>query len=494
MSLHFELTSIKKDLAYNDIELDSWSKILERTSRDCKHRYLAIKSSIEGDVIRVFDNRETLKNAPGYRLMSMQEICTLSQKILGEKEKRDGKLDKSAVFDIQQKIEKMTISKSSKLNATSTKVKYVALGLLLFVLTVATLGLAYIHCVGPYFKQLSKKIDEGKKDVDAVQKILSSIGISKPKEKNRWKEVKSARLPSIDEEFSRLKNHPRIGLSLDKVEKSLELSSKKQVAFAHSLEVYNEFGKDYFVFNHGQGLAMMIINIFNKELKKREPSYKKEFSEFHLLRHEVHLRHLEESQSPEWYQKKIGTIGAKKKDSDYRNELISVDCHLENTTTAESALYYFKFNSNVGTREAPFVQDVLTPILQDQFPLNIDVQNETLAQLRNLIKVYSKTKHDGNLYSICVPKTKIKEMGFFCGPYGRKLDRSYSTEDLELIQKGHLPKTETVPQFRLLTKKLTKEEGVKIFLSSTLNKTEKEILKKEVREIIETAFRSFPSI
>lgn len=297
------------------------------------------------------------------------------------------------------------------------------------------------------------------------------IGIYKAKmmRASLWKKVKAQRRANDKEELARLKENPRVQKSLQ----NTNFSKRVQIAYGQSLEVYNTFKNDYYVLNHGQRIGMMVINMFYKELTKRyEPQ--KDVSEFHVLRHATDLAPIPATQTAQWYQNNV------KDDHNFMRELICADSCLESKAPGESALDYFSKNYNSIILNAEVARNAVQQYIKDPI-----VQNQIISKLNALMNKCSQNHLDGgNLYTFCIPKNKFDEMVYFSGPYGKSTGINYTKEDLELMQKGEQI-SKPIPQCRILTNKLKKENGVKIFVSSTMTKVEKEALKLQVKEIVD---------
>jgi hypothetical protein len=313
-------------------------------------------------------------------------------------------------------------------------------------------------------------------------------------------ELARIRLPDLQQELERLQQHPRIKRSLERVERGcvFQLTLAHKVAFAHSIELREKLKEKYYVINHGQNLEMMLINIVARRLKQKfEP---KLYEHFEILRHNVYLQHIrEDEQNVEWFRRKLTQIS----DHAYRRELICGDCYLESTALAESAMDFFAGRTNIAATcsgSENFISQIVQGILCDYFP-NQGARNRFVQELVTLAQTLPR---GGTMYSICIPKEKFETTGYFCLPYGQPVDdKKYSPVHLELMQDGFSPRdipempfegssrNKMSPQIRLLSHKLTEENGIMIVPNATISQEIVDQMEKDVDLIIQRAQMQF---
>lgn len=284
------------------------------------------------------------------------------------------------------------------------------------------------------------------------------------------------RLPNQILEWERLKTRPRVAHSLEFIEKTFANDAQK-VAFGHSLELQEALKDTHFVINHGQNNAGLIVHLVSR--KAREVFENKQYQYFEILRHPVFIEHLQEENDVCWFRE----VAENNADYNYRNELISGDIFLENQDHLESSIDFFvreesiAFSSNYG-----LAQNLIEGILRKY--------TSTQNSARSISERITQEKLPGSsLYSICVPKEKFSSIGYLSRGWGRIVTQAYKTSDLDLCQQGwvpgHLKSFGQSPQVRLVTSRLTPENGVFILHHTTLDpKQIKEMESKVVRALL----------
>jgi hypothetical protein len=299
------------------------------------------------------------------------------------------------------------------------------------------------------------------------------------------------RLPDLGKELSRLKGNPRVTQSLDHINAyhRYGLVREQQIAVGRSLELQEHLKKDYYVINHGQNNDSVIVNIV---AKKALEIFQQKTIPSQILRHPVFLENSTRDLS--WFKENLHMGN---QDLNYSPELISGDLILEHLTSSESAIDFFTGTPNMlnGPRmvrsadgriqivkEKNYQEKIVTKIVQHHI-----VDKNLAALVSKKVMHIGRSLQDGGgtLYSICIPKEKFSSIGYLAKSFGRAITKNYTQEELEGLQNGvFTPPEGSLPQVRLLTKKLNLEEGVLITSNSTLN--DKRI--KEVEGQVEDCF------
>jgi len=324
---------------------------------------------------------------------------------------------------------------------------------------------------------------------DTINKHLSQIEESQ-KEKQVHKleqieEIVKKRKTNIDEELTRLLKNERIKKSLESIVKHRGwIGPEEKVAIAHTIEIREVLKEEYYVINHGQNLDLMIINIFSRALKRHFDANK--YDHLRILRHDIYLQ---QKHNVNWFKEQI--VHHFRNDHHFRKELISGDIFLESVREGESALDFFLGRQNIAVKEkgSGFMTEILSDIVSHYFP-NKDTRKKLSDKL---LTISHNCSGRGNLYSIAIPKNKFFDICYLSIAYGIPVkDGKYKHKHLEGMQDGQCPGEnkmpyerwkdweEVAPQVRILTHKLTPENGVYIFRSSTATD---EVLKKVEEDV-----------
>jgi hypothetical protein len=284
------------------------------------------------------------------------------------------------------------------------------------------------------------------------------------------------RLPDLGKELSRLKGNPRVIQSLDHINayhRSV-LVTEEQIAVGRSLELQEHLKKDYYIINHGQNNDSIIVNI---AAKKALEIFQQKTIPSQILRHPVFLENSTRDLS--WFKENLHMGN---QDLNYSPELISGDFILEHLTPSESAIDFFTGTPNMlngprmvrsadgGIRiveEKNYQEKIVTKIVQHHI-----VDKNLAALVSKKVIHIGRALQDGGgtLYSICIPKENFSSIGYLAASFGRAITKHYTQEELEGLQNGvFTPPEGSLPQVRLITKKLNLEECVLIIAHSTLN-------------------------
>lgn len=283
-----------------------------------------------------------------------------------------------------------------------------------------------------------------------------------------------------NKEITRLCQNKRIQNTIDRVlrgtrfDRSLLLDTAQTLAFARSIELQDRLKHKYFVFNHGQGSSMMIINIVAKKIK--ELFERKKYENFEVLRHDACLQHVREDvHTVQWYKDRLADPHVT--DHSYRDELIAADCYLSSTQWFESALHFFSRAYNM----AGYITDTVISKIVNQYFLTTIARHSVANEIMSLGRTIP---HGATLYSICVPKENFLTIGYLARPLGHPHEFRYTTAHIDQFQNGEEP-FEPIPQVRLLTHKLREENGVMIIPHSTVADAHIKRVENGVQAILE---------
>lgn len=359
-------------------------------------------------------------------------------------------------------------------------------GWMTIVIILFTLGIYYLILE----KRKSDQLSQSEAIFDSINRHLDQMEESL-KEKKTHKlevieEIKKLRKADKEEELKRLQADARIEKSLKRIEKSCRrLTTEHKIAIGHTLELQNCLKDEYFIINHGQNLDLMMINLVSRILKKHYEA--QNYDHFQVLRHDAHLQHIDlDKQDVAWFQSQIGLM---KTDHYFRRELICGDIFLESTARWESAIDFFSGRCNIA-KGPGFMKNVLEQIVAYYFP-NRETQKMLVQHLLSIAPAGIRSV--GNLYSIAIPKEKFHEMCYLAKPFGYALDsEEYPEKVLEALQSGIiLENVKSLPQVRVLSHKLTPENGVYIEASSTLSDDEIQKIEENIELLILRAKMQF---
>lgn len=252
------------------------------------------------------------------------------------------------------------------------------------------------------------------------------------------------------------------------------LSSKAMIGRA--LEMQKLYKDTHWVFIHAQSSPWIVIGDLIKEsIKCCHPE--KNLHQFKYLR-------MPKDESV------AGDISIYKQSSTYdhdtqtRQDLISADGYLYNTTHAESAFSFMNRNTNM----TPADSAVALSIIQRFYPSLNPIQQQEFAE-RIITPIRKPRLAIANLFVLCIPKDKSAKIEYRSHPFGKICDCHpliASDQLLDRLQNGDLAKCKngSTPQYRIYTPELHKQEGVKSFLISPDVKYRKE-QKQSIKSIVQ---------
>jgi len=387
-------------------------------------------------------------------------------------------------------------------------------GLTGILMTICTLGINQL--VGSHMKKkLENEIREIELNRTAFLKAHTQmIARAEPKQvylkPNEIMEIEQKRLSKPDEELKRLMENERIQKSLNSLDncEEMEFTNAEKIALGHSLELQEALKETHYVFNHGQNIELMVVNMLVKHLSKE---FKRDiYNSYEPLRDEIAFQDIkEDTHTVDWYKTQIGTVGQIrpegekrfKRDNDFRKELICADCILESTLRQESALHFLK-NRSIAAAEISknqFNQKLFNEIISEYI-----TDKQVVDQLtQDLVKILDNCPKGGSLYSVCVPKTKFDESCYIAHDFGKFFDEKkhfpykdhleeMQSGDVKINYRGELAienqalsdpedsEDEMIlfaPQIRILAQKINPVEGFHVVRNSTI--TDNEIQKIE---------------
>lgn len=175
-----------------------------------------------------------------------------------------------------------------------------------------------------------------------------------------------------------------------------------------------------------------------------------------------------------------------------REWLLSVDAFLLNGTEEESCMYFLACNGSVFNSQQPNAVRMVNETILKRNLISEGASQHISKLLEKLNQMGEELKgaRHGNLFVICIPKEKARDLQYRAHPYGEvcHCHETGAIDLLEELQKDRLtPRTlcndGSVPQYRLAIPQITPEVGVKVFLITPLTKSDRKKLKEQVAAI-----------
>jgi hypothetical protein len=184
-------------------------------------------------------------------------------------------------------------------------------------------------------------------------------------------------------------------------------------------------------------------------------------------------------------------------DNNHNAEMISVDACFWNILIAESALYFFDTASNINVANGN--KHPLLKIFKSIFShyLPDETLSEILADKACKIADQKKTETTvGTLYAICIPKAIVQDeklnFAYRCHPFGRKCGCFPAADRIKVLEGMQANQFFTcnngfMPQYRLLTSRLTEEKDVRSFAVDALPKERRKFYRNQIKDLVQEA-------
>ncbi len=332
-------------------------------------------------------------------------------------------------------------------------------------------------------------------DVDLLRLRLNCLATEQDE---GWQEksialIRRARFEDSDCELRRLRALGVINPEIEgKQEKAISgvwsvtsdtMRLKVKVMMGRCLEIQNIYKRTHDVFIHAQSSKWLVCPDLIKELMKvHHPS--QDFHQFKFLRMPGLSRNWDISHYSQ-------DENVRDNEAIPREDLISADGYFYNSKGYESALHFMCQNSNISS--SSLIVSVVKNAIQSFYP---SLNSESFDLDGYATRVAAQTEEDcssiGNLFVLCIPKEKSSSIQYRAHPFGEPCKCHEGEEGasiLNLLQEGVLNEETkcsyyTIPQFRIFTPELKKENGVKIYLIPS-EKTYRKALKERVRNIVQ---------
>jgi len=319
--------------------------------------------------------------------------------------------------------------------------------------------------------------------------IIKSRPVEPPSIKSQFKKLKSAYAKTIDLELARLRKTKILNHEIENIVDTgiFENINSTKAALGKALEIKRLLGKTHYVFTHGQATPWVIVSYLIKELVRNSYS-REDIQGFKFLRapsdKKYNITHFQ------------GEIFDH--DEHIRQELISADAYLPNTTYGESALHYLSRNRSI--LDIGAITRVAGGIIN-----KLVVDGNKRARLNNIVnRAINKLINEkfGTLHVICVPRKLIDsphtDFRLRTHPFGEAchcdhikrfsentiLDFVQNDVMIDELQCGEEFGIKMIPQWRLLVSKLAPKQGVLVRTITPVSKETRRAIKKEIRSAI----------
>lgn len=265
-------------------------------------------------------------------------------------------------------------------------------------------------------------------------------------------------------------------------------SARKQaiVVVGRALERKKIYQDTHYVFTHGQSLYVSVLNDFMKELSRA----------FTPLKYHAQAPYF---RVPELVPQSDNVNAFFKKydphtliDDNINSELLSVDGVLENNDVSESALHFFKWNSNISeavARHAFYIS-------QHYLGADPAIYRMISGKINAIASYKNQEASVGALYTICVPKKVVenpkKNFVYRSHAYGRKCtchpDNKF-TDVLNDHQKNKFQKCGWIdrcyPQYRMVTSAMSRDTTVRSFRFTAIAKPKQKEYRLKIRHLVQ---------
>ncbi len=272
-----------------------------------------------------------------------------------------------------------------------------------------------------------------------------------------------------------------------------KIKNEELAIIGRVLELKRLYKDTHYVFTHGQASNISMINLINQEcIKVFTPHF------YHPLKSPFRLPHtITYSKNANDFIDTYRASGMTFMDDGYHSDkMISVDAQFWNQSTCESALYFFRGNSNISFTNVSglkkiFKENFLNYLPHEKFAEQFADKAVKIAQKR------SSTTKIGVLYAICIPKEIIQNdktnFAYHCHAFGRTCCCFFFKNRVTLLNEMQADKMTkcfggSITQYRILTSRLTEEKGVRSFAVDALPKAKKMEFETEIRALVKELF------
>lgn len=277
-------------------------------------------------------------------------------------------------------------------------------------------------------------------------------------------------------------------------------------------EFKEQYRKSHYVFTHGQGTGLSVINECMKYLLKAftpdlSNPLSMPFRQLYSIEETANItaffKKYENHPNPQF------NINSYSFNDDMLNketgELLSVDAYMWSTAGSESALDFFLRGTNINTGMDPtIVKKIFNKVLSHYFinfrsgeAVGDQILCKAIAEKAEKIS-YAKAKATtiGTLWAICVPKDVLQDpkrnFAYRSHAYGRPCKCYHTSSDINVLEKAQEDVRHACnPQWRLLMCRVDNEKGVRAFPVNSLTKMQNKQFSRQIKNLIrEAAFYS----
>ncbi len=266
------------------------------------------------------------------------------------------------------------------------------------------------------------------------------------------------------------------------------IEHQKYSVLGRVVELRNLYSNTHYVFTHGQGAHVSILNFIYKEcVATFTPHFAHPLKVPFRIPHTVTYSENANNFTSTYKANEAGFTD----NHNHSEKLISADGQFWNQDTAESAQYFFSNSTNITIGGAESLRDIFVNNFLNYIPCE-KVCNLLATKAIKIADDRRKETSVGVIYAICVPKIIIQDdktnFAYHCHPFGKVCNcHGDRVKILNEMQSGKkvMCKNGRHTQYRILAARLTEEKGVRTFAVSALTKSKQLEYDAKIKELVE---------
>ncbi len=255
--------------------------------------------------------------------------------------------------------------------------------------------------------------------------------------------------------------------------------------YGRILEIKQAYSDPVYVFTHAQATISTSVTYLIKELVRQHRT-DREIKLFKFLR--------APESKPYDDEKLILDLKAGVADDHRRDGILSVDGYLYSSYSMESALHFFRSNSNIFSGYKEVITKILKGYLPPKLHALIPSYVHELEKINEDLLSFAQT---GNIFAICVPKSLVELLGdkvvyrshafgkaCLCHPGQDPIKILHKIQNDQLDDSSKCKPIGFGPQYRFLTSELTPENGIHIHYLTPFGKAKRKEVKGKIKELV----------